>query len=120
MVVNIRTYKPNGSMTLSEIPSDLWPEDCVYIGRAGHGQDGYFGNPVQVGKKCPVCGLTHRKGGDTLPCYEKYLNKRIEEDEDFRKKLISIGDKTLVCFCSPNPCHGDSIIKAINELRSHR
>ena len=29
----------------------------VYIGRAGHGLDGPFGNPCRVGSRCPECGV---------------------------------------------------------------
>ena len=44
----------------------------VYIGRPGKGEVGYFGNPIVVGKECPICGEIHQRG-ETLKCYEKYL-----------------------------------------------
>lgn len=81
----------------------------VYIGREGHEEDGYFGNPVVKGKKCPVCNGKHEKPGDTLPCYKKYLWKRVNADKEFRERLWDLKGKVLGCFCHPNPCHGHVI-----------
>lgn len=44
-------------------------EDEVYIGRAGKGNDGMFGNPVIKGQGCFMCGKTHVDGGSTFPSY---------------------------------------------------
>lgn len=81
----------------------------VYIGRAGRGQSGEFGNPIARGRTCPVCGEVHYDAGSTLVCFKKYFLKRIEDDEDFKDKILSLKGKTLGCFCKPNPCHGDII-----------
>jgi hypothetical protein len=87
----------------------------VYIGRAGKGNDGYFGNPYVVGKTCQDCGNLHIDGEATLPCYEIYLRKRIKEPE-FLQKFLLLKGKTLGCFCKPKPCHGDIMIKLLKEL----
>jgi hypothetical protein len=71
----------------------------VYIGRAGKGQDGYFGNPVAVGKTCPECKAIHMKGGSTLKCYRSYMMRRISTDPEFLQRLQELKDKTLACFC---------------------
>ena len=91
----------------------------VYIGRSGHGEDGYFGNPIQVGRKCPQCGQRHTQGYETLPCYASYLRERVELDLEFRRRLVELKGKTLGCFC-PGPsgltlddqlcCHGQVIL----------
>lgn len=81
----------------------------VYIGRAGKGQSGEFGNPIARGQVCPICGEIHNDAGSTLPCFKQYFLKRLEEDEDFRHKVLALRGKTLGCFCKPNPCHGDII-----------
>ena len=90
----------------------------VYIGRPGKGQTGYFGNPIAVGKPCPLCNQTHNLS-DTLICYERYLRNRIETDERFRLAVKSLQDKTLGCFCKPKPCHGDILLKMAGELNDH-
>jgi hypothetical protein len=78
----------------------------VYIGRAGHGEAGLFGNPIKKGGRCQECGDVHETGGATLPCFEKYFLRRVETDADFRQEVLALRGKTLGCFCAPRPCHG--------------
>ena len=81
----------------------------VYIGRAGKGQDGYFGNPVRIGATCTFCGKFHADGGSTLPCFTNYFLTRLEKDPEFKRRIVALKGKTLGCFCKPKPCHGDVI-----------
>ena len=54
-------------------------ETCdVYIGRAGYGKDGYFGNPFRL-------EATMAKGS-TLGRYRKYFYHRLSTDKEFRKR----------------------------------
>ncbi len=87
----------------------------VYIGRAGKGHDGVFGNPVIKGRNCFMCGKVHRDSGSTLPCYEEWLQIKLEQDADFAQAVGGLRGKTLVCFCKPGPCHGDVLIKYVGE-----
>lgn len=87
----------------------------VYIGRAGHGFDGYYGNPVVPDKPCPICKSTHAKAGGTLRCYKIYFDKRVSEDLTFRRRVLELRGKVLGCFCSPNPCHGMIIKQWLDE-----
>ena len=83
----------------------------VYIGRAGHGHSGYFGNPVRLNERCPECGVIHLFGGDTLGCYKVYFLRRIDRDDEFKCRVEELRGKTLGCFCAPwLPCHGDIIV----------
>jgi len=77
----------------------------VYIGRAGHGMDGYFGNPFTVGTR------TSR-----INNFEKYAIKRINNDPDFRTNVKQLYGKRLGCFCHPLPCHGDVLAKLAEKL----
>ena len=70
----------------------------VYIGRAGKGQSGDFGNPFQVG---------HFTLAEALTRYAIYLEHRLKTDPVFREKVKQLSGKTLVCFCKPHDCHGD-------------
>jgi len=88
----------------------------VYIGRAGRGQDGYFGNPCAIGQKCPVCSEVHKDGGSTIPCFKHYFYNRIRTDKDFLRRVRTLKGKTLGCFCKPNPCHGDVIAGFFTKL----
>lgn len=78
----------------------------VYIGRAGKGKDGYFGNPFPLGTG---------QRGSTLEKYREYFLKRLETDSEFKEKVLSLQGKTLGCFCSPNACHGDIIAEYVNN-----
>lgn len=80
----------------------------VYIGRAGQGQDGYFGNPFRLGM--------NEKRGATLEKYREYFYNRIRSDPEFKEKIESLKGKTLGCFCKPNPCHGDIIKEYLDSI----
>ena len=96
-------------LNISKAPKN-WLEDSryAYIGRAGNGLPGKYGNPIRVGKACPVCDARHDFPGETLACYEIWLARKLRRDPDFLKPLQG---KILVCFCKPKPCHGDIILK---------
>ena len=87
----------------------------VYIGRAGRGQSGYFGNPIKVGEPCPVCGKRHSRAA-TLVCYRQYLMRRVQSDPLFKERIMALHGKTLGCFCKPKTCHGDILAEVIDRL----
>lgn len=90
----------------------------VYIGRAGHGLDGYWGNPIKLNTKCQECGETHETRGSTLPCYETYLVRKLETSSVFRERFLMLSeDDVLGCFCRPDECHGDVMMRVWNELQ---
>ena len=35
-------------------------------------------------------------------------------------KIMELDGKILGCWCSPSPCHGDVIVKIINELKQDK
>lgn len=64
-------------------------------------------NPYKIGKD-----------GDrdmVIEKYEKYIKDKIEKDDNMRIKLLELKDKTLGCWCYPEKCHGDILIKLISE-----
>lgn len=73
----------------------------VYVGRAGKGQDGYFGNPSRVDTTCPECKERHTKPGETLSCFKRYFERRLQDDPVFAYKVSQLRGKTLACFCRP-------------------
>jgi hypothetical protein len=79
----------------------------VYIGRAGKGQSGYFGNPFKL--------MDKSARGSTLEQYREYFYKRIETDPEFKEKIHSLKGKRLGCFCKPYPCHGDIITEYLES-----
>jgi len=87
----------------------------IYIGRPGHGQSGYFGNPVKIDQVCEFCGELHCEGASTLVCFRAYFECRVESDHEFRKNVLGLKGKMLGCFCKPKACHGDIICEWVNE-----
>jgi len=76
----------------------------VYIGRAGHGYDGEFGNPFRRHRDDPP--------GSTLDKFEAYFLKRIDEDPEFKERVIAMKGKRLGCFCPPRKtCHGYTYVR---------
>ena len=88
----------------------------VYIGRRGHGEDGYFGNPHSVGY-CGECQKTHTRE-DAIQEYVKYFELRITEDATFRKRILELKGKRLGCFCAPRECHGDVIVQWLEDTHT--
>jgi len=104
--------KPVGYIVTRVINISLAPKDWksnpdfAYIGRAGKGLVGYFGNPFRLKP-----GLAP---GSTLAAYKEHFEKRLLSDPQFRARVEALRGKTLVCFCKPAPCHGDIISEYLN------
>lgn len=88
----------------------------VYIGRAGRGADGYFGNPYRVGYKCARCGRLHLSGSETMSCFRGYFYERLARDDAFRTRVLQLKGKKLGCFCKPDACHGDVIVEYLEKM----
>ena len=89
----------------------------VYIGRAGRGLDGFFGNPVKLNAVCIICNERHETRGATLPCYERYLRTKLLNSTAFRARFRELQENDVLgCFCKPDACHGDIMIKVWEEM----
>lgn len=84
----------------------------VYIGRPGHGRDGYFGNPHPVGF-CPLCAQEHVRG-EAVVAFEDYFYRRLARDPEFFGRVLELHGKRLGCFCAPARCHGNVIAEFLN------
>jgi hypothetical protein len=80
----------------------------VYIGRAGHGQDGYFGNPVSLQN----CSSRH----ECLEKFRDYFKNRIVTDPVFCSRVEMLRGKKLGCFCMPETCHGMIIVEHLEGI----
>lgn len=90
--------------------------DNVYIGRKGivfiDGKrfpsfSSKFANPYKVGKN------GNRK--EVIEKYKKYMSHKIEKDESLLSELLLLKGKNLGCWCHPEACHGDVLLKLIQE-----
>jgi len=115
----LKTFETKTAAKISESPSKLvvkWKDktdDTVYIGRAGKGETGKFGNPYEVGK--PPDNFTVE---EAVAKYNKWLRNKIETDPDYAKEIYALKGKSLGCPGSEpaSQCHGQAIIRAIRYL----
>ena len=70
----------------------------VYIGRGGK-----WGNPFVIGRD--------GSRADVVRKYEEYARKKFSREE-----LLELKGATLKCFCKPLACHGDVLVKLIEEI----
>lgn len=79
----------------------------VYCGRAGKGQDGYFGNPF------------HLKNSGTrdaaIAKFKEYFYERVERDPEFKRRVLELKGKRLGCFCAPQTCHCDVYVEYLER-----
>lgn len=88
-VVNKRTARPG--------------VNDVYIGRPGP-----FQNPFEIGKD--------GTRAEVLIKYRAYFFDRVRRDSEFRKAVLALRGKRLVCWCKPLACHGDVIVEYLAEV----
>ncbi|MFA5404550.1 MAG: DUF4326 domain-containing protein [Ignavibacteria bacterium] len=75
------------------------PKDAVYIGRGSK-----WGNPFKIGID-----------GDRDEVIAKYEKWFIEDPSRVNEAKIELRGKNLVCYCAPQKCHGDFLLKLANE-----
>jgi hypothetical protein len=96
-----------------------WCNDStnVYIGRKGivfidgvryPKKDSFWCNPYKIDK--------NNNRDNVLFLYEKYLTEELSNDKNFIKELAKLKGKKLGCWCKPEQCHGDILLKFINQL----
>src|SRR6266568_4136135 len=94
--------------TMQTVVVNIYNEQFdAYIGRAGRGEDGYFGNPFRMGNG------TSRE--DAVERFQRYFADRIEKDSEFKRRVLALKGKRLGCFCKPKACHGDVIADWLNK-----
>lgn len=75
------------------------PEGAVYIGRPTK-----WGNTFEIGKD----GTRE----EVVAKYEAWLRNNPKLLEEAKSELRG---KDLICWCAPRPCHGDVLLRLINE-----
>ena len=73
--------------------------DGVYIGRPGR-----FGNPFMLGYD------GNRK--QVIKKFETWIKEQPELLKAVKKELKG---KSFICWCAPQPCHGDVLMRIANE-----
>lgn len=124
------------------------PGKAEYIGRKGKGAPGSpLANPRRLGDPRPDGGVWER--GGTLRAYEEELRAALDPSVDVAfwgylrdgktprrltsqeraalreemNRLFQIAEKEelcLACFCAPQDCHGDILVKLLREADLRR
>ena len=89
-------------------------------GEVVQGCDVYIGRPCNMGGwKLPgsIWANPYKVGKDgtieeVLNKYETYVRSR----SDLMEKIKELEGKSLGCWCHPNPCHGDILVKLVKEV----
>ena len=84
----------------------------VYIGRPS-----IWGNPytdVMNHKTLAQYIVANRE--EAIQKYETYIREKLEKDPELKKELLELKGKRLGCWCKPKACHGDVLVKLIEEF----
>jgi hypothetical protein len=111
-VSNIRPHFSNLKVWTSESSN-------VYIGRGGI----VYIDGVRYPPKASIWANPFRIPQDgtrdeVLDKYEKYIRNKLESDSKLIENLIELKGKNLGCWCAPEPCHGDILVKLIAEYET--
>lgn len=81
----------------------------VYIGRV----ESYWGNPFVVGKRGKWGA---RNTEECLEKFEAWMREMLDVKYPWMvRELLKLRGKRLGCWCAPQPCHGDVLVKLIEE-----
>ena len=79
----------------------------VYCGRAGKGQDGYFGNPFKI------------ENNDRWEClrkFQQHFEERLRTEKGFKGRVEELRGKRLGCFCAPKICHAEVYVEHLDGI----
>lgn len=76
----------------------------VYIGRGS-----IWGNPFTVEK--------YGRNG-CIDKYENYIRDKLRNNPEMWQELQKLEGKVLGCFCKPKRCHGDILVKILEEIKT--
>lgn len=80
----------------------------IYIGRPSK-----WGNPFShLPRSAAEVKVNSRE--QAIACYEEYLLQNPGLLEEARRELKG---KVLGCWCHPKPCHGDVLVRLVNDER---
>jgi hypothetical protein len=91
--------------------------DNVYIARKGvvfvnkqryPPKDSIWYNPYKIGKD--------GNRNEVIQKYETYIRNRLQTEVELKEELQKLKNKHLGCWCYPEPCHGNVLLKILDEM----
>jgi hypothetical protein len=86
----------------------------VYIGRPSKWGNPYSHKPGAISPGTTVYRVESRE--DAVHLYEKYIRYLLEEGLMEWAELEELEGEVLGCWCKPKACHGDVLVKLLEEL----
>lgn len=83
----------------------------VFIGRPT-----IWGNPFTHLPCNHVADFMVETRQEAINKYREWLTNKVNNEPEFKTKLMELDGKTLGCWCRPQACHGDAIIEVINMI----
>lgn len=91
-------------MTKSRVVN-FWTWNPVLTHGKFIGRPSKWGNPFYIG--------TDGTREEVVEKYEEWIRGK----PDLMEALDELEGRTLVCYCAPKPCHGDVLLKLLEERR---
>lgn len=88
----------------------------IYVGRAGRVYINKAIYPYRQSKWANPFNLKTLTREESLARYETHIRDMINKDPNAKKELLALRGKNLGCWCKPETCHADVLVKLINEL----
>jgi hypothetical protein len=108
-VVNFKDVKAHWNTE-----TQTWDDpDYVYVGRANRHYNipqSEWHNPYRVEDATPT--------QSAIDQFRSHLFNLLKDNPDAIERLVLLKGKKLVCWCRPDPCHGDVLLKAIEYYSS--
>lgn len=92
----------------------------IYIGRGKcwkTGIDSEFGNPfTHIKDKTTLASFVVESRQKAIESHYFYLRNKLASNKILLDKFKLLKGKILGCHCKPKSCHGDNIIKLLDEF----
>jgi hypothetical protein len=69
--------------------------------------DSIWANPYKI--------TENQSREQVLKLYLEYIEKKLESDNNLVEELLKLKGKKLGCWCKPECCHGDILVKLIEK-----
>lgn len=84
----------------------------VHCKRSSH--DVYIGRPSKWGNPIPVPSKGYDRVADPLRILERF-EEHVRSRPDLMAALPELAGKVLGCWCAPQRCHGDVLVRMADE-----
>jgi len=81
----------------------------VYIGQDARYGPATWGNPFVTGDD--------GDSDEVIKKYNNYIRRRVSLDNSLYTQLLDLGGKRLGCHCKPRACHGEMLVKLLEDVK---